>query len=200
MSGVNIFDRLLESGLPSRDVQVALAETTSAAEVQIATQNDHDNLNTNSNLQFAVDDDAEPADVRPSNPLPVSRQGIARVATSLYSLTIDSVISVMGNTLVSGACFLERIIISPQLALTGGDDNYIFICDAATNDDFAAHTADAKIVLNFAALSDAVPRVIECGFPVANGITVYAGEPETSAKSLSNIHITVITDTLIART
>ena len=200
MSGVNIFDRLLESGLPSREVQVALSEATSAAELQVATQNNHDNLNTNSNLQFAVDDEADPADVRPSNPLPVSRQGIARVATSLYSVTTDNQISVMGNTLVSNACFLERIIISPNLALLGGDNNYIFFCDEATNNDFDAHTAGAKIVLNFAALSDAVPRVIECGFPVANGITVYAAEPENTAKPLSNIAITVITDTLVART
>ena len=55
MSGVNIFSRLLESGIPARDVQVALS-TTEVADRQVATQTNHDNLNMNANMQISDGD------------------------------------------------------------------------------------------------------------------------------------------------
>lgn len=58
MSGVNIFSRLLESGIPTRNVQVALS-TTEIADRQVATQTNHDNLNTNANMQVGDGDVAQ---------------------------------------------------------------------------------------------------------------------------------------------
>ena len=69
MSGVNIFNRLLEGGLPTRDVQVALSETVSDDQ-QVAIQSNHDNLNVNASMQFAADSSTAPADV--SNKPPAS--------------------------------------------------------------------------------------------------------------------------------
>jgi hypothetical protein len=65
----SIFQRLLETGLPTRDVQVALGDNIDNSETQIATQTTHDNLNVNANVQLAD------ADVSEANPLPVSLQG-----------------------------------------------------------------------------------------------------------------------------
>lgn len=65
----SIFQRLLETGLPTRDVQVALGDNIDNSDTQIATQTTHDNLNVNANVQLAD------ADVSDANPLPVSLQG-----------------------------------------------------------------------------------------------------------------------------
>jgi hypothetical protein len=75
----NIFQRLLETGLPTRDVQVALGENVDNSDTQIATQATHDNLNVNANVQTGD------ADVSASNRLPttavITADGVAVSAT-----------------------------------------------------------------------------------------------------------------------
>lgn len=60
----NILTQLLEKGLPSREVQVALSEVT-GRETSVASQTTHDNLNMNANLQIAD------TDVSASNPIAI---------------------------------------------------------------------------------------------------------------------------------
>lgn len=88
----NIFQRLLETGLPTRDVQVALGETIDNSEIQIATQTTHDNLNVNANVQV------QDADVSGLNRLPTSATvsvGSAEVSTA-NRLPVTAVVTADG--------------------------------------------------------------------------------------------------------
>lgn len=197
MSGVNIFTRLLESGIPSRDVQVALSETVST-EQQVATQDNHDNLNVNANLQFARTGSSAPADVSPSNPLPVTEQGFSRTVLTLGNTTGSNTIAAGGSTLTTAARYLERIIISAN-DVSPGDDHYVYVCDAAGTD-FATDIGSAKLQLN---ICYSGTTVVECGFVMNFGITMYhtsdAFGDTGTASAFNNVTVAAVSDSEISR-
>lgn len=80
----NLIEQLLESGLPSRDVQVGLSDASGIGETIIATQSNYKNLNCTANIKLADED------INVSNPL--------YVAISSGSAAIDGVTPGVGST------------------------------------------------------------------------------------------------------
>lgn len=161
---------LLEKGLPSREVQVASSlETGDMNQSQLY----HDNLNLNANIQ--VDN----VDVSEANPLPIrlpvipppTRTAIVMLETQLNQLYITgSNESQEGRQIFTGSKYIVRIHVACKISSNGVKNLYFM--DTATP---VTRTLTGCVVTTCAP-NKMSNEVIECGFRVQNGLSVWATE------------------------
>jgi hypothetical protein len=210
----NILTQLLEKGLPSREVQVALSDVA-GRETQIASQSTHDNLNMNANMQIgdadvsasnpviigvAVDDQIEPGSGTTGSVTTLKTDYKGRLLTvvhpgprtrRVYNLgtTISSNnISASGSVLMTDPGSIVRIIISCT-GITPGSDHYLYFVDSPY-----AVTDQVDVVLQINISSDGV-TVVDVGFPTTYGLCVWHSTTHAgTASGLSNVLINVVAD------
>jgi len=100
----------------------------------------------------------------------------------------SAIISIGGTSIYGGATDVVRIIMSTASALT---NTYVFFTD-----DDSAVTSTGNMVLNMI-IEGGSRQSIECGFPVASGLSVYSSSDAAGATPVktSGVAITVVTDT-----
>jgi hypothetical protein len=167
---MSVLQLLLEKGLPSREVQVASnVETGDMNQSQFY----HDNLNLNGNLQV------DKQDVSDANPLPIqlpvipppTRTAIVMLENQLNQLYITgSNESQEGRQIFTGSKYIVRIHIACKVSSNNGKTLYFM--DTATP---LTRTLTGCVVTTCAP-NKMSNEVIECGFRVQNGLSVWATE------------------------
>ncbi len=164
MAQPNILEILLQKGLPSREVQVALSSSSTDA---TATQLYHDSLNCNGNLQ--VDN----LDVSDANPVPVTviPNPVTAVPEVPYVQT-DDIITTAGRLVISGAALVKRIFVSfrPNTDAT----YFVYLTDSATAVSDTPNNMVWVFILHGLAIDSAISFNIEMGINVENGLSIWA--------------------------
>ena len=163
MAQPNILEILLQKGLPSREVQVALSSSTTDA---TATQLYHDSLNCNGNLQ--VDN----VDVSDANPVPVTV--IPNPVTSepeVPFVQTDDLITTAGRLVISGAALVKRIFVSYRA--NTNDAYFVYLTDSATAVSDTPNNMVWVFVLQCPS-AETISFNIEMGINVQNGLSIWA--------------------------
>ncbi len=163
MSQPNILEILLQKGLPSREVQVALSSTSVDA---TATQPYHDSLNCNANMEV------DKTYVSDANPVPVKL--IPNPATAdpeVPYVQTDDLITTAGRMVVTGAAYVKRIFVSYK----PNTDNayFLYLTDSATAVSDTPDNCVWVFVLQSTA-GNAVSFNLEMGIHVQHGLSVWA--------------------------